>query len=52
MTYVADLTFDDENMTNPPVLRPGQGFVKAWRVRNSGTCTWNSAYRRAAGRHL
>jgi hypothetical protein len=47
MTFVADLTFDDQNMQNPPVLNPGQPFTKSWRVRNTGTCTWTSAYRLA-----
>ncbi len=44
MAYVADLNYDDHNMTAPPVLAPGQAFTKSWRVRNTGTCTWNSAY--------
>lgn len=44
MAWVADLTFDDRNMTAPPVVPPGQPFVKSWRVRNSGTCTWDSRY--------
>jgi polar amino acid transport system substrate-binding protein len=44
MSYVADLNYDDQNMTAPPVMQPGQTFVKSWRVRNSGTCTWDSTY--------
>ncbi len=44
MAWVADLTYDDKNMTAPPALQPGQAFVKTWRVRNSGTCTWDSTY--------
>ena len=44
MAWVADLSFDDRNMSAPPLVPPGQPFVKSWRVRNSGTCTWNSAY--------
>ena len=44
MTYVADLTYNDYNMTAPPRLAPGQPFVKGWRVRNSGACTWDSSY--------
>ncbi len=44
MAWVADLTYDDSNMAAPPVIPPGQSFVKSWRVRNSGTCTWNSSY--------
>ncbi len=44
MEYVADLNLDDNNMTSPPQLRPGQAFQKGWRIRNTGTCTWNSSY--------
>jgi ABC-type amino acid transport substrate-binding protein/heat shock protein HslJ len=44
MSYVADLNYDDQNMTAPPVMKPGQSFVKSWRIRNSGTCTWDSTY--------
>ncbi len=45
MAWVADLTFDDKNMTAPPVIPPGQPFQKGWRVKNTGTCTWSTAYR-------
>lgn len=44
MRYIADITFDDENMTNPPVLSPGQPFQKVWRLQNVGTCTWTTSY--------
>lgn len=44
MSFVADLNYPDNNMKNPPVLQPGQPFQKGWRVRNSGTCTWTTAY--------
>ena len=40
MAFVADLNLDDLNMTAPPVMAPGQSFVKSWRIRNSGTCAW------------
>ena len=43
-TGVADLSFDDKNMTAPPVLNPGQPFTKGWRIRNSGTCDWQIGY--------
>jgi heat shock protein HslJ/uncharacterized protein affecting Mg2+/Co2+ transport len=42
MAWVADLTYDDSQ--GPPVVPPGTSFVKSWRVRNSGTCTWDSSY--------
>ena len=28
-----------------PQLDPGQKFTKSWRVKNTGTCTWNTGYR-------
>lgn len=45
MQYVADVTFDDNRMTTPPVLAPGQPFDKTWRFRNVGTCDWTTGYR-------
>jgi polar amino acid transport system substrate-binding protein len=44
MQWVADLSYGDSNMRNPPELPPGQPFVKSWRVRNTGTCTWDKDY--------
>lgn len=44
MSYVADLNYDDKNMTAPAVMQPGQPFTKGWRVRNSGTCPWDQTY--------
>jgi polar amino acid transport system substrate-binding protein len=44
MAYVADLNYDDQGMTAPPVMAPGQDFAKTWRVRNSGTCEWKPDY--------
>lgn len=37
--YVADVTISDGEM-----LDPGEGFVKTWRVKNSGTCDWGEGY--------
>ena len=61
MAFIGDLNLDDNNMQNPPIMSPGQAFRKGWRVKNIGTCTWNSGYsselchrqrlRRADGRH-
>lgn len=45
MEYVADLNLDDNNMKSPPSMPPGQPFKKGWRIKNSGTCTWDSRYR-------
>ena len=44
LAYVEDLNYDDQDMTNPPVLNPGETFRKGWRVKNTGTCTWDSSY--------
>ena len=44
MAWVADLNYDDKNMTNPPELNPGEAFTKGWRIRNTGTCSWDSSY--------
>jgi heat shock protein HslJ len=47
MAYVADVTFDDQDMTAPSEVTPGQTFVKTWRVKNTGTCSWVSGYQLA-----
>lgn len=45
MQFVADLNLNDQNMTAPPPVTPGQPFSKGWRIVNTGTCTWDSSYR-------
>ncbi len=35
--YVADVTVPDNTE-----FAPGEAFTKVWRVRNSGTCTWEA----------
>ena len=44
MKFVADVSYGDNNMKNPPFVKPGEGFVKTWRVQNTGTCTWTPNY--------
>ena len=44
MAYIADLSYDDRNMTAPPVVPAGQTFRKGWQVQNTGTCTWDAGY--------
>jgi ABC-type amino acid transport substrate-binding protein len=39
MEYVEDVTVPDGTE-----MAPGQNFDKIWRIRNIGTCTWNSTY--------
>lgn len=38
-TFIADVTIPDGT-----VLAPNAPFVKTWRIRNNGTCSWDSAY--------
>jgi hypothetical protein len=38
-TFVADVTVPDGTL-----FSPGTSFVKTWRLKNSGTCTWTTAY--------
>ena len=40
MAFVADVTIPDN--TN---MKPGQTFTKTWRVRNNGTCAWESGFK-------
>lgn len=38
-TFVEDVTYPDGTD-----VAPGTTFVKTWRLKNNGTCTWNSSY--------
>jgi hypothetical protein len=37
--FIQDVTIADGTKMNP-----GTAFTKTWRLRNIGTCTWNSSY--------
>jgi hypothetical protein len=37
--FVADVTVEDGT-----IIQPGQQFVKTWRIRNTGTTTWDQNY--------
>ena len=37
--FEKDVTYPDNTAVDP-----GQTFVKTWRLKNTGTCTWTSAY--------
>jgi hypothetical protein len=39
VSFVGDVTIPDNTY-----LSPGQSFVKTWRLRNSGDCTWTTDY--------
>ena len=38
-TFIADVTYPDGT-----IVSPWQSFLKTWRIKNVGTCTWNSEY--------
>ncbi|MFZ6026137.1 MAG: NBR1-Ig-like domain-containing protein [Chloroflexota bacterium] len=38
-TFVKDITYPDDTE-----VAKGETFVKTWRIKNNGTCTWNSSY--------
>lgn len=38
--FVSDVTVEDGAQ-----MSPGQSFVKTWRLRNGGTCTWSTSYK-------
>ncbi|MCX6032076.1 MAG: S8 family serine peptidase [Chloroflexi bacterium] len=40
--YIRDVTYPDNT-----IVSPGQAIDKAWEVRNTGDCTWNTGYRLA-----
>ena len=44
MEFVEDLNYDNKELTDFPVLDPGKAFQKGWRIKNTGTCEWTSAY--------
>ena len=37
--YVADVTIVDGT-----AMTPGQDFVKTWKIKNTGDCTWGDGY--------
>jgi hypothetical protein len=38
-SFVTDVTYPDNTH-----IAPNQAFVKTWRIRNVGSCSWNSSY--------
>ena len=34
-----------ETIPDGTVMQPGETFWKTWRIKNNGSCTWNSAYK-------
>jgi hypothetical protein len=34
-----------ETVPDGTIMQPGETFRKTWRLKNNGTCTWNSTYK-------
>ena len=44
LAFVQHLNYDFGGNQATPQMQPGQPFSKGWRVKNSGTCTWDANY--------
>ena len=44
MARIGELSYDDDEMRNPPQIERENPFSKGWRLRNVGTCTWTEDY--------
>lgn len=42
--YSWDLATVDVNIPDNTVMSPGQDFVKTWKIKNIGACTWGEGY--------
>ncbi len=43
--YTWDPTTVDVNVPDGTQFTPGQTFVKTWRIKNDGVCTWGAGYK-------
>lgn len=42
--YDFDINTLDVTIPDGTLMTPGQEFVKTWRIKNTGICTWNTEY--------
>ncbi|MBI1793522.1 MAG: hypothetical protein HYR70_04965 [Chloroflexi bacterium] len=42
--YTWDNATVDVNVPDGTQMTPGQDFVKTWKIKNAGTCTWGAGY--------
>ena len=42
--YSWDLETIDVNVPDGTIMSPGQEFIKTWKIKNIGTCTWGEGY--------
>lgn len=43
--YAWDVATVDVNVPDNTVVSPGQEFVKTWKIKNVGACTWGEGYK-------
>ena len=43
--YAWDITTVDVNVPDNTAMSPGQEFVKTWKIKNTGACTWGEGYK-------
>lgn len=43
--YSWDVTTVDVNVPDNTTMSPGQDFVKTWKIKNIGSCTWDAGYK-------
>lgn len=43
--YSFDLTTLDVTIPDGTPMTPGQEFVKTWKIKNTGICTWDTSYK-------
>ena len=43
--YSWDITTVDVNVPDNTTMSPGQDFIKTWKIKNIGTCTWGEGYK-------
>jgi hypothetical protein len=43
--YTWDTTSVDVNVPDGTQMTPGQDFVKTWKIKNAGICTWGAGYK-------
>jgi hypothetical protein len=42
--YAWDVDTIDVNIPDNTIMSPGQDFVKTWKIKNTGACTWGAGY--------
>jgi len=43
--YSWDIATVDVNVPDNTTMSPGQDFVKTWKIKNIGSCTWDAGYK-------